>query len=164
MTPWGVLVVAAALLQAAWVAKVSLWGAQPNLVLVVVVGWSLLRAGREGLLWAMVGGVMLDLFSAAPLGTFTVALLITALAATLLDETPLRASLPLATVAMFLLSPLFHFVAMVLMQSLGWDVAWANKFTLLPAAATADALLMALLFRPLQLANRLAGERPIEWS
>lgn len=43
-------------------------GVAPQLYLLFTVAWTLLYGIRDGLLWAFVGGVLVDLFSAAPLG------------------------------------------------------------------------------------------------
>lgn len=52
-----------------------LWGVRPELVLMAVVSWSILSGAEEGMLWALIGGVLLDLFSAGPMGLHTLALL-----------------------------------------------------------------------------------------
>lgn len=60
----------AALLQATVFAQLRplLLGGAPDLVLVLVMAWSILDPDREGMWWAFFGGLMLDLFSGTPLG------------------------------------------------------------------------------------------------
>lgn len=64
-----------ALAQSTVFTRLHLGGVAPNLVLCAAVVWSLLRGTREGLVWAFVGGLALDLLSAGPLGLSSIALL-----------------------------------------------------------------------------------------
>ncbi len=162
-SPWLLLLLLAGLLQSAFLSQVTLFGVHPNLVLALVVLWGMLRGGRAGLLWAFVGGIELDLYSVTPFGTFTVALLVIALLVGFADALPFRPTALVPASFMFLLSPLFHFIAMVMMQSLGWEVAWARRWSMLPASALLDATLVLLLFRPLRRLSQAAGQRSIDW-
>ncbi|MGH2542351.1 MAG: rod shape-determining protein MreD [Ardenticatenaceae bacterium] len=164
MSPWLLLLLLAAMLQSTLLPGWTFFGVHPNLVLVLVVAWSLLRGGREGLIWGLVGGILLDLYSITPFGTFTVAMLVIALVAGFAELTPFRPALLLPVGMVLALSPLFHLVALGMMQSLGWDVAWSSTWRLLPASAILNALLTLLLFRPMRALSRRAGERAIEWS
>jgi rod shape-determining protein MreD len=48
--------------------------ARPHLVLCWLVGWAAVRGRGEAIPWAIFGGLLLDLLSAAPLGSHLVAL------------------------------------------------------------------------------------------
>ncbi len=76
----------------------NLGGVAPNLVLVSVVAWNLLRGTREGFVWAFVGGLALDLLSAGPLGLSSVALLLVCAVAGLTEGHVQPQSLVLALV------------------------------------------------------------------
>jgi len=52
----------------------SVSGYTPQLLLVIVLGWCLLKDYQEALLWAVVGGILLDLFSTASFGISALAL------------------------------------------------------------------------------------------
>lgn len=65
-----------ALLQTTVMPRITVLGVHPDLVLMAVVAWSVLRGSREGMVWALIGGVVIDLFSAAPFGISTLTLLI----------------------------------------------------------------------------------------
>ncbi len=56
--------------------KIALFNVMPNLVLILVICWTYLRDIREGVIWALISGLILDLFSGAPFGTFVVGLII----------------------------------------------------------------------------------------
>jgi rod shape-determining protein MreD len=66
----------AAALQATILQLIGLQGGGPNLVLLIVLSWSINSSLRQGVIWAFVGGTMLDLLSALPLGTSSIPLLI----------------------------------------------------------------------------------------
>jgi rod shape-determining protein MreD len=67
--------IAAALVQVALGAWLDIFGAFPNLVLLVVVGIAWTMGPRAGMAWACAGGLLLDLSSAGPLGPHALALL-----------------------------------------------------------------------------------------
>lgn len=164
MSPWLLLLVLATLLQSALFSEVTIFGARPNLPLVLVIAWTVLRGGREGLIWGLAGGLLLDFYSAAPFGSFTIAMLVVALVASLIEELPFQPTVLVVVIATLFLSPLFHFVAMVTMQSLGRNVAWGYRWVLLAPAALLDGALILLLYRALRLLSSLAGERAIKWG
>ncbi len=59
----------AAMLNATLMAEFRLAHGAPDVVFLLVVSWALLAETRDALFWALVGGVLQDLFSVAPLGT-----------------------------------------------------------------------------------------------
>ncbi len=65
------------ILQTALLSRWLILGIAPQLMLLAVLAWSLLRGPQAGLLWAVVAGLLLDLFSAMPLGTSALALILT---------------------------------------------------------------------------------------
>lgn len=71
----------AAILNTTVLAEFRLGGGGPDLVLMLVVAWALLADLREAMLWAVVGGVMQDMLSVAPLGASALGLVVVAFAA-----------------------------------------------------------------------------------
>jgi rod shape-determining protein MreD len=69
------LMLLAALLQVTWAPAVSVHGAFPNLVLVIVTAITWTRGQRAGLVCACAGGLLLDLTAPGPLGPHALALL-----------------------------------------------------------------------------------------
>lgn len=61
---------------------------RPNLVLIVCGVWAALR-GDEGFVWALWGGLLLDLLSSAPFGINTMGLILGSIVAILLDRVPI---------------------------------------------------------------------------
>src|SRR5512139_1480797 len=62
------LTLIAAILQATVLPRLRIVGGQPDLVMIIVLTWSLLDHDREGMAWAFVGGLWLDLLSGVPMG------------------------------------------------------------------------------------------------
>jgi rod shape-determining protein MreD len=69
------LLLALALVQVTWAPRLSIAGAFPNLVLLAILGITWMQGVRAGLVWACVGGVLLDLFASGPIGPHALALL-----------------------------------------------------------------------------------------
>lgn len=164
MTPWLLVVLLVGVLQSALLSHLTLFGHHPNLMLAVVVSWSLLRGGREGLIWGFIGGMVLDLLAVTPFGTFTLAMLLTSLLTGLVELSLFRPVLALPVGVMLVASPLFHLTALLTMQALGWSVVWAERWTVLIPTALLDALLILFLFPLMRRLSALAGDRAIEWS
>jgi rod shape-determining protein MreD len=56
------------LLQSTVLPRITVLGVHPDLLLMVVTSWSLLRGSEEGMLWALIGGLGMDLLSGAQFG------------------------------------------------------------------------------------------------
>lgn len=80
MTP---LLLFLALLQSTTVARFKVAGVKPDLVLLMVVIGALVYGARPGVLWAFIAGIGLDLFSGGPFGASSLALMASALVASL---------------------------------------------------------------------------------
>ncbi len=111
-----------ALLQATLAPRLTLLGARVDLVLLLVAVWAITREPDEAVLWGLLGGALVDLFSVAPFGTTVLTLGVVAVAVSwlkqLLRRSPFLATLvlaPLATVVADLLRVL-------ILQQLGWPI------------------------------------------
>jgi len=163
MTPWMVILVGVALIQHVILPHVTFFGAHPNLMLVVILAWGLLRGNRDGLIWALVGGVLLDLFSLAPMGTSTLPLLIVMFLVGLLEFTAFRVVIWLPVAAVFVATPLFQLLALTFLKSLGWTTGWGRTLELLVPMATLNALFMIIVFPLMRRVNGWAGQKGIQW-
>jgi rod shape-determining protein MreD len=70
------ILLVAAVLNATVMAQFRVWQGAPDLVFLLVVSWALLANFRDALLWAVIGGVLQDLLSIAPLGTSALGLVV----------------------------------------------------------------------------------------
>ncbi len=57
-----------AVLQSVWLERAHFTFGRPDLILLLVVTWSVIRGVEEGALWGFVGGLLLDILSGGPLG------------------------------------------------------------------------------------------------
>jgi len=149
------LLTAAALVQSTALAGISLFGAHPDLVFLLVVGWAFLRGPAEGALWAFVGGLLMDTLSRGPLGGFPLALLAAALLAGQkwgreLGSTLFRLWL-MALSACFL----YHLVLLLTLSVTGHPVNWQYGLARVAApSAIAHSLLALVAYRPLSWLDR----------
>jgi rod shape-determining protein MreD len=67
-----------AILQSALVSQFRLADGQADLVLVAVVAWGLTGRSTEAMVFGMIGGILLDLLSALPIGTTSLILVLIA--------------------------------------------------------------------------------------
>lgn len=77
------VMLALAIVQVTWAPRLSVQGVFPNLVLLAVVVITWLNGVRAGLVWACIGGVLLDLTASGPIGPHALALLTVAYATSL---------------------------------------------------------------------------------
>jgi rod shape-determining protein MreD len=109
----------AAVLQSTIVPEIRIGNGGPDLVLMLVLSWTLLADIEEGVVWAIVGGVIQDLINGVPLGTSALALVLLAFAVNLSIRTiasnNLIIPLPVAAVGTIL----YHLMLFVLLAILG---------------------------------------------
>jgi rod shape-determining protein MreD len=132
-----------ALLQTTVTSRATLLGAHVDLVLILVVCWAIQREIDEAVLWGLLGGAFVGLFSAEPFGTSVLALGVVAVVASWLNQLFRRSQL----VALLILVPistiLYDLLRAVILQRLGWTID-------LPAT-------VALIILPGCLVNTLAA-------
>lgn len=62
-----------AIIQTAVLPRFPIAGVAPQLLFLVALGWGLQRGIKEGLVWAFIAGIWVDLYSIAPIGVSSVA-------------------------------------------------------------------------------------------
>lgn len=142
-----VVLLPATVIQSVVMPFLALHGVKVDVVLLLVTAWSIRRGVEAGVLWALVGGIFLDLLSAQPLGVSVVALgcvaaLVGGVGPAMRRINPL---LPL------LLTPLASVLATLagalVLAALGWRVDWPVTVALvvLPAALL-DSIAMPFVY------------------
>ena len=118
------VLIGAALIQTTLLAGIDVLGARPNLMLLVVLIWAVVRGIDEGLMWAFIGGLLLDLFSGGPLASIAVALL----AAAYLAGQSLGEEVGSQAVRVFILTALgsmaYHVTLLTILDWSGHSVDW----------------------------------------
>jgi rod shape-determining protein MreD len=157
-----------ALIQTTLLSRIKLWGARPDLMLLVVLVWAVVRGIDEGLVWSFIGGLLIDLFSGGPLAATALALL----AAALIAGQPLGLGIGSRVVRLLLLSFLgivaYHLVLLIILgwtgHTIHWGFAWlqvAGPSTLLNVVLAPFVLQpLALLERATRQAQSPRGLRP----
>jgi rod shape-determining protein MreD len=67
------LMAALAIVQTSILPRFSVAGVEPQLLFLVALAWGLLRGLEEGLVWAFIAGLWIDLFSLTPMGLSSLA-------------------------------------------------------------------------------------------
>lgn len=75
------LLFVAALLQSTLLVRMEVGNVKPDLVLILVIIGTLIYGARNGVVWAFVGGLALDLLSGGPFGSSSLALIAAAIVA-----------------------------------------------------------------------------------
>ena len=112
------------MLQTSALPSFSAGGIVPDLMLLVVVSWSVLRGFRAGLPLALGGGLLLDLLSGGPFGAATISLALSSLVTGLEQLNLFRDSLWLPLVASILATVLYNTGYLVMLMMCGRTVQW----------------------------------------
>jgi len=152
------------ILQASAVPHLRIWGVFPDLPLILVVSWSLLRGSRAGLVWGLVAGLFLDLLSGTPAGAAMAALGTVGFLAGLARRSVFRAQLLLPVVVIVASTVLYDLLLLLAMFVAGRTVLWLETLgrVVLPSAALNLLLLPVIHFSLRGVYRRIAGE-DVEW-
>ncbi len=125
-----------ALVQTSLSSHLLVAGTLPNLMLIFVVNWGILRGPDEGMLWGFMGGLCLDVFSSWPIGTNTVALVLVTSVVSLGGGTFIRTHTLLPPAAVFAGTILYYLVALFILESTHHPVDWlaAIRDVVVPAS------------------------------
>ena len=149
------LLIVAAVIQATLSPYMKVGSVHPDLVLLLVIGWTALRGIEEGALWALIGGVSLDVLSGAPFGVFSFTLLLVAVVTGLFHGRTFGSSIVLPLMLTFPLSLLFNGAALIFLNLLGHPLNFTDAFFfILVPSAIFNTVMMLLVFPLLYLLNR----------
>lgn len=146
------LIIAATLAQAAVVPEFSIFGVQPNLLIVVLIAWMTVRGKQEALPLIVIGGVLQGLLDSEPLGLAMLALapliLMTEVREWKLVESDLLPALLLTVLATWA----YEGIMLLSLAVTGERVDWlTNLFDMLLPAAVANALLLLPIYGAMRL-------------
>ena len=135
---------------------------RPDVMLLVVVGWALLRGPREGALWGFVGGIGLDVLSAAPFGLNTLLLTLIGFASGLGETRIFRTNFILPPLVAAGATLVLYLTSAAWLQLAGWPVDWIALLArlVLPSVGV-NALIMPFVFLPLRWMSRVTGRAAI---
>jgi rod shape-determining protein MreD len=104
--------------------KLSLWGLTPDLMLLAVVSWGLLRGLAQAFPLTLAGGMLLDLLSGGPFGAATLSLTVASTVTSLSQFGIARESVWLPLVAGSLAAAVYNGVYLVILRLLGRPFSW----------------------------------------
>lgn len=139
----------AAMLQTTMGGGLTMFSLRPDLVLLMVVTYSVVRGAEEGTLAGILGGLMVDTLSAVPFGAATFAMGMLGLATGLGEDNVYRANVIIPLVAVFLATILYHSFLMLALQAAGWRVEWVVTLALQTVPGAVLNSLLAPLAIPL---------------
>ncbi len=166
MNPYAavLLLTSAALLQSSLLPHLS-WGSlKPDLLVMLVISWGLLRGVKEGLLWAFIGGLALDLLSATPVGFSALILTLLILLTSLGHKSIYRTNILFPLTIVFLATLGYNLALLLSWQLLGRPALWGETFleVLLPTGFL-NTLAMLPLYPLLSRLHRRIGPERMEW-
>jgi rod shape-determining protein MreD len=158
------VMVVIALLQATIVPHLAVWGVFPDLPVLIVASWGLLRGKMEGSLWGFMAGMALDLFSGAPFGAATLSLVVVGLVSGLGKTGALRAHIALPMLTVFLTTILYSLIFLLVLQISGQTVVWLDSLwrIILPSALL-NALLTPVVFGVMRWLHARLSHEEMEW-
>jgi len=153
----------AAIVQATIVNRLT-GGPRPDLVLLLVLAWSMIRGVAEGTVGGIAGGLALDLTSAVPFGLHTSLLGLTGSLTALGEANLFRGNLPLFVTTAALATICLHGGSILVLQAAGQQTVTLTQFVrFVVPTAVINALLMPLAFGLMQRVLRaLGGSRQLE--
>lgn len=158
------LLSAIVIIQTTVMPHLTILGVKPDLMLLVVISWSLLRGAKEGLIWALIGGIGLDLVSGAPFGTLTGALVALSLVAGLGQLSVFRTHIALPLIAALVATLIYDLFFLLLLQVRGCSISWTDSLikVVLPSMLF-NVLLSPLIYKALYLLHRKTGPEEMAW-
>jgi rod shape-determining protein MreD len=119
--------------------------AQPHLVFVLAVVWTVAVGLDSGLVWAFVGGLVLDTLAQRPLGSTAFALLIVVGATAVLGRSLARIRPVVAIIATLLLSLVYSMILIVLFSVLRPPSTLTDPLRIVAPGVPYDVIVAAIL-------------------
>lgn len=150
--------------QSSFISHIRIAGQHPDLIFAIVISWSLLRGIRQGLLVALIGGIVVDLLSGAPFGVFTVSLIGASVLSHLSAASFFRPPVLLVTIAAVSATFVYYHIGLALLYMGGYRVPWLDAFLYLMLPALPINLgMIFLVFPALRWLHRQTAQEEISW-
>ena len=154
-----------AIAQTSLIPQVRLFGVSPNLFLLFAVSWVLTQGLRRGIVFGLLGGVVIDGASGGPFGLVTLCLVVVSVLAGLGELNVFKTAwfLPYAVAASA--SIVYQVLLLFFLQMGGRPVSWGPTLWLAILPSTLlNALLMPLVYRATRFVGRLTLPEPAAWE
>lgn len=136
-----------ALLQTTLVPALQAFNAVPNLVLIVVVGYTMEYGSQRGLMWAFIGGLWLDLLTGTPLGVSAIALIIVVSVVGMVSSNLFRGHVVILALGGLLAGVLYGVIVVAILTLVGRPTVWPEAIVgvILPNAVY-NAVVLPILY------------------
>ena len=143
----------------------TLWGVKPDLTLLVVVSWGLARGVRDGAVWGIIGGIMLDFMSGAPFGGHAIAVSLASALVGLATRNLFRFGFVLPLMAAVVSTVIYDLALAAFFAINGRPIQWLDLFTRIVLPSIPLTLLgMPLVFWAGRALHRATRPARIEWE
>ncbi len=119
----------AAVLQSTVVPEIRIGNGGPDLILMLVLAWTLLADIEEGLYWAVIGGIFQDLINGVPTGTSALALVVVAFGVNMVVGQVGRHNIPVPLLVAVAGTVAYQLLLAVLLTVLGHSVSIVYMLT-----------------------------------
>ncbi len=148
----------AAVINATIMPELRLGNGTADLVFRLVMSWALLADVRDEMLWAVIGGMLQDVLSIAPLGTSALGLVIVAFAADAVFGTVSRGNLIVPLVVAGVGTFVYQMITLLLLRMLGLSAVGLGQglvYVMVPSTIM-NVLLILPVFRLMGAVHRRA--------
>lgn len=155
----------AALVQISLLPALRVAGVYPNLPLMIVTAWALLRGTRSAVIWAVIAGLWLDLLSGSAFGGYTLGLVTAALLAGWASQTVYRSSIWLALAAAAAVTVVQDGIQLALLGLGGGTITLPDTLLrLVLPEIVYNCIVMLAVYPVLSWVNRMTGQErlPLE--
>jgi rod shape-determining protein MreD len=115
-----------ALFQSSVLPLFPIFGVVPNVVLLIVMGWSFHNGPNAGMVWALIGGLLVDLTSGTPLGLSVLPFIVAVLIASVGYARVYRANLILPALITLAALVTCQVLYLLLSAAVGRPVLWGQ--------------------------------------
>ena len=138
--------------------------AQPHLVFVFAVIWTVVVGFEGGVIWAFVGGLLIDLLAPRPLGSTAFALLLTVGVAALLGRLMVRGRYARPIIAVFVCSLMYSTLYLLITRAIEGPFPMDDGIAAIVPTATLNTI-FACLIAPIvvRLHERSAERERVDW-
>jgi rod shape-determining protein MreD len=133
-----------AILQSTMFPDFGFYEGRPDLILLFVIGWALTGEGEQAMVWGFAGGFFLDLLSALPAGTSSIALILVAYLVSLYARRIWEVNLIMPLGVTLIASLAFHSIMLIALLVLGKPVQFEYAYVRVILPSTFINLLFTL--------------------
>ena len=153
-----------ALFQSTVVARIQILGASPDLVLLFIVAWVLYRGVGEGIVVALVSGLVLDTLSGAPFGLRLISLAVASGVVGIGELNVFRSAWYLPYVTVVIATLIYQGLFLLLARMMGVPVIWwPTMWRLVLPTVVVNTIFMPLVYGALGWFRRHVGPPIVEW-